>query len=137
MRTDELRRLAELISHIDYVVQRNWDFPPEHDDIDLFTSNEEKQELIYLTRDFPIKVDVRSPEDLYYPDEVNDLMLVGKREANGFKIPSAKASFLALYYHNLVHKKDNPYGDKLGEMFLEWMPPVKCTDNGVGYYVNS
>ena len=135
-----LKNLASQIKHLNYVIQRNWKNLPnsmvvgEHDDLDLFVSEEDRSELELLIREQD-KVDCRSEIDLYYPQEISDEMLIGRREYNGFWIPSAKAHFLSLYYHSKVHKAHDVYGEIIEEAFLEWIPPTKCTDEGVGYYV--
>jgi|14_taG_2_1085336.scaffolds.fasta_scaffold50969_2 hypothetical protein len=128
----------EKIEGLNYVVQRNWDYLPErtetHDDIDIFVSLEDKDEMLFFAEHYDF-VDVRFPGDGYYPKEIEEKLLTDRREYNGFWIPSKEAHFLALYYHNLVHKQDNPYGDHLESLFLEWCKPTRCVDEGVGYYV--
>lgn len=135
-----LKKLAKAISHLNYVVQRNWDFLPEsmivgnHDDLDLFVSDEDRAELELLIKGYE-KIDCRSPQDNYYPQEISEELLSDRIKFNDFWIPNNYAHFFSLFYHNAVHKKDNPYGEKLKELFLEEFPPVRCTDGGVGYYV--
>lgn len=126
--------LAEILAPFDYVVQRNWIQDPEHPDWDLFVSEEDYEPLKEAIRGIP-DVDLRSPSDGYYPKHICDLLLKDKREWEGFKIPSPEAYFLALYYHAVVHKEVNKYDEELKRAFLEWIPPVKCIEEGVGYYV--
>lgn len=116
MTPDQIAILAESIKHLEYVVQRNWENLPYsigvegHEDLDLFCSDEDRAELELLTHEYPL-VDVRSPMDDYYPEEIADMLLVTRFQYEEFFIPTPIAHFLALYYHNAVHKKDNPYGD--------------------------
>lgn len=118
-----------------YVVQRNWEGNQDHPDLDLFVSDEDYEVVVLLTKELGY-VDVRRPSDNYYPQYISDLLLVDKREWNGWKIPSPKAYFLSLYYHATVHKSENKYQDELKRAFLEWIPPVKADDPGVGYYID-
>ena len=130
----------EQIKHLNYVVQRNWDNLPEsmivgnHDDLDLFVSDKDRAELELLIKGYD-KIDCRSPQDNYYPQKIAKNMLLDRKRFGGFWILSPQVHFMSLYYHNAVHKKDNPYGEKLKEIFLESFKPIKCTDGGVGYYV--
>lgn len=124
-----------------YVVQRNWENLPEsyvvdgHDDLDLFATNDDKSRIQSVLQRYPdIHCDVRSEEDDYYPTDIGDKLLSNRLEINGFFIPNDQAAFDALYYHNLIHKEGNPYGDKLGQLFKKIYPPVKCKDLGVGFY---
>lgn len=132
--------LAKKIEHLNYVVQRNWANLPKscevgtHKDLDLFVSEEDRPELEEILQDYPL-VDCRSKSDHYYPEEIGDMLLVGRRKFNGFWIPDSFYYFTALYYHNAVHKQGDPYKDELRQAFLEAYPPQKCTDEGVGYYV--
>lgn len=128
------------INHLNYVVQRNWDNLPTsfvvdgHDDLDLYVSEEDREELeeIIGNRD---DVDIRSPLDDYYPDSIQDRLLQDRRTFNGFWIPSKESHFLSLYYHNVVHKDNNPYERVLKRLFLDIHSPRPCVDKGVGYYV--
>jgi len=132
----------EKIEGLNYVVQRNWDYLPErtetHDDIDIFVSLEDKDEVLLFAEHYDF-VDVRYPGDGYYPPEIEKILLEDRRKVSSrgidFYIPSSKAHFISLYYHDLVHKPDNPYKHHLESIFLEWCRPTKCIDEGVGYYV--
>lgn len=132
--------LSELLQPYNYVVQRNWDtlsgLDPEHPDVDLYVCEEQANDLRLALREYPW-IDVRSPVDHYYPIDIENILLVGRRNFDGFWIPSPKAAFLALYYHAVVHKEHNKYEKQLKRLFLDWIPPVKCTDPGVGYYVDN
>ncbi len=127
------------ISHLNYVVQRNWDNLPDsyevdgHNDLDLFVSEEDREELEFAIRNDE-NVDVRSPMDCYYSNAISALILQNRRVHGGFWIPSQNAHFVSLFYHNAVHKNDNPYGEKLKKIFYESHPPQQCTDKGVGFY---
>lgn len=129
--------LAEKIEHLNYVVQRNWnDIPegdPDHPDLDLFVSLQDKDALLEITKDYP-NVDVRYPGDGYYPEGIEDMLLIGRQKYKEFWVPTPLFTFMALYYHNAVHKEGNPYGETLKQMFLKVFPPVKPLDEGVGYY---
>lgn len=133
--------MAEKIKHLNYVVQRNWDNLPEscevgvHKDLDLFVSEDDRDELVRHLEPYYELVDVRSPRDDYYPREISEQLLASHRWHGGFRIPSESAAFLALYYHNLVHKDGDPYKDELDDLFIEAYPPVQCADQGVGYYL--
>lgn len=122
------------IQHLDYVVQRNWQGEAEHDDLDLFVSLEDVDEMLAIVDGDPL-IDVRFPGDGYYPVAIERHLLTEPDECNGWKIPNPFAHFISLYYHNAVHKKDNPYGEKLKTLFLEVFPPVRPDDKGVGYFV--
>ena len=135
----------QAIQDIDYIVQRNWDNLPkscevdEHKDIDLFVNENERAILEDIIAAFYLKntiIDVRSQRDLYYPEEIGYDLLKFPRIFNGFiKIPNKQSHFISLYYHNVVHKKDNPYDEKLKEIFLSAYSPIRCIDKGVGYYI--
>lgn len=137
-----LRKFFDEIKGFNYVVQRNWENLPfsyevnGHGDLDLFSTDDDKRRIEYVLQNYPeILCDVRSPEDNYYPEKIANLLLATREEDDGFFIPAPMAAFLALYYHNSVHKQGNPYGPKLNEMFNEMFPPVRCKDEGVGYFV--
>lgn len=131
-------RFLSEIRDTKYVVQRNWEHLPEstekHNDLDIFVCEEDRHFVEALSKNYPM-IDVRYPGDGYYPPEIEKLLLEDRRELNGFWIPSEKAHFLSLYYHNLVHKQNDPYCEELKEIFLSWMPPTRCIDQGVGYFV--
>lgn len=127
-----------------YVVQRNWENLPEscavdgHDDLDLFCINGHKSMIRQIAEKYPdLHVDIRSEEDDYYPTDIGDHLLSNRLETKGFFIPNDEAAFEALFYHNLIHKNDNPYGKKLAQMFKAMYPPVRCKDSGVGFYDNN
>lgn len=135
-----LVNLAKDILKLEYVVQRNWENLPVsvevdgHDDLDLFVSENDKDALLEILKKYPeIHVDVRAPSDNYYPRDIALHLLENRRNTNGFWIPSLMMSFLAIYYHNLVHKQNNPYGPRLERMFLKIFPAVKPNDPGIGY----
>lgn len=136
-----LQNLAEQLRPYTYVVQRNWQNLPDsmevdgHNDLDLFVSAEDYNAVRKITDPLGF-VDVRKADDLYYPPDIARLMLVDRQEFHGFYIPFLTAYFLSLYYHNAVHKQGNPYEKELKRVFLEMFPPVKCTDEGVGYHPN-
>lgn len=133
---EKVTELAEILAPYNYVVQRNWIQDPEHPDWDLFVSEDDFYALRNAVQDIP-DIDIRRPSDRYYPDYINDRLLDNKRiTEDGFNIPNPEAYFLALYYHAVVHKEVNKYHDELKRAFLEWIPPVKCVEEGVGYYVN-
>lgn len=133
------------IKHLNYVVQRNWDNLPEsclvgtHVDLDLFVSEGDRAALEQILERFPdveVMTDVRSPKDDYYPSYIGVQMLTFTEWHNDIvSVPNEQEHFESLFYHNAVHKNDNPYGDKLKELFLSIHPPVQCKDGGVGYYV--
>lgn len=136
-----LERLATEIRPLNYVVQRNWENLPDdfrfdgHFDLDLFVSEEDKPALEKILLKYPeIPVDVRSASDDYYPASIAEVFLTNRREYGGFWIPCAPAAFVAIYYHSVFHKKDNPYADRLKKLFAEVFPPVKAKDPGVGFY---
>lgn len=137
-----MREFLQEIKHLEYAVQRNHENLPEsyvvgsHNDLDLFSTDRDKPMIEEIVKRHGIPCDVRSPEDLYYPEEIGQRLLTSRKLVdNLFWIPSTYAHFLALFYHNAVHKEGNPYGEKLKELFLELYPPVKPTDEGVGYHV--
>ena len=141
MREFLIRQFFDDIKHLNYVVQRNWDNLPKdyalpgHNDLDLFSTDEDKPKIQEILKKYEeIYCDVRSPEDDYYPYELFMMLLQNRVEKDGFFIPNTMAAFFALYYHNLIHKKDDPYNYKLRMLFKEMFPPVKCKDEGVGYY---
>lgn len=130
------------IRDLHYVVQRHWENFPEglvegHPDIDLFVSEKDNEEILNIVKKYPrIPIDVRSPEDGYYPFEIGMALLTDRViKERMFWVPNPKAHFLSLYYHNLVHKGNNPYGKDLEKIFKEAYPPVRCSDQGVGYNV--
>jgi len=135
-----VENIRKSLEPFDYVVQRNWeelpDLDPDHPDLDLFVSNEDYEEVLLLTKEFPW-IDLRHPGDGYYPEDIEDMLLLSTEVYNGWKIPEPFIHFISLYYHNAVHKKDNPYEDKLRQLFLEVYPPTEPDDKGVGYYVNT
>lgn len=131
--------LLERIQRFEYVVQRNWEALPEvtaeHDDLDLFVSEKDYKAVKAIADEYE-RVDVRHPNDGYYPKPLAWDMLEERRwHPGGFWIPSREAHFACLYYHNAVHKKDGPYDEVLKKLFLEMIPPVRCEDKGVGYFV--
>lgn len=125
------------IENLNYVVQRNWENLPDisgYEDIDLLVADDHYYLLKEATKDWGIKVDIRTTKDGYYPVRLAELMLEGRRKYNGFWIPSPSGAFLGIYYHSLYHKPNNPYADKLKQLFRKWIPPVKPDDDGVKIY---
>lgn len=140
----ELNELFTELAPYKYCIQRNFENLPQsyvvgsHMDIDLFTSDEDKERVVEICGKSPLPIDVRSPSDLYYPELINDLLLKDMALIDElYKVPNTHAYFLSLYYHNAVHKEDNPYRERLVGLFLNLFSPVKCVDEGVGYYVDS
>ena len=133
------------IQDLNYVVQRNWNNLPGsmevdgHTDLDLFCSDDDKPKIVEKILKYPqLDIDVRSYEDNYYPEVLAHFILSErKRLKELFYVPNPQTHFAILYYHNLVHKNDNPYGEKLGKLFLKMFPTVRCVDPGVGYYHGS
>jgi hypothetical protein len=123
------------IHHLNYVVQRNFDGLPYNlplmDDLDLYVSNDDYDELRSQTEDFPVKVDIRTPGDGYYPFIIGDELLKDRRELRGIWIPSPEAYFISLYYHANVQGREEKYRKELKRAFLEWIPPVEPEDKGV------
>jgi len=130
-----VERLRDQLKQFRYCVQRNWetlpDLDPAHPDLDLFVHFDDLDEILEVVPDW---VDVRHMGDGYYPTEIGEELLKDIREWNGWFIPSPKAHFLSLYWHNAVHKPDDPYKDKLRKVFFEWVPPMRADDQGVGFY---
>lgn len=124
----------EQIQHLDYVVQRNWQGEAGHDDLDLFVSLDDVNEMLDIVGNDPL-VDVRFPGDGYYPVGIERLLLTDPDEYKGWKIPNPFSHFVSLYYHNAVHKQNDPYKETLRALFLEVFPPVRPDDRGVGYFV--
>lgn len=140
-RETQLRKFFDEIKDFTYVVQRNWQELPRdfavlgHGDLDLFATDQDKRRIEAVLQKYPdIPCDVRSPEDNYYPYEINEMLLKGRMGFGGFWIPNPMTAFFALYYHNLIHKQGDPYGFDLEKMFKQMFPPVKCKDAGVGFY---
>lgn len=139
-----LREFFKEIEDFQYVVQRNWENLPAdyvvdgHGDLDLFATDDDKRRIWSILQKYPeILCDVRSPEDDYYPAELSEMLLYNRIGMGGVWIPSPTVAFYALYYHNLVHKADNPYKEKLDKMFKQMFYPVRCKDAGVGFYGNN
>lgn len=137
----QLREFFKEIEGFKYVVQRNWENLPKdyavdgHDDLDLFASDEDKSKIETILKKYPqINCDVRSPFDDYYPPEISNRLLNDRIGAGGFWIPEQRTAFVALFYHNLIHKQGNPYKEKLEKMFKQIFYPVRCKDPGVGFY---
>jgi len=129
--------LLKALAPFNYVVQRNWqdlpDLDPDHPDLDLFVAEEDYNDCLLVTQEYGF-IDLRHPSDGYYPPYISQLMLIDRREHNGWAIPNKKAYFLSLYYHDAVHKKDNPYKTELRRAFLDWINPTEPDDKGVNYY---
>ncbi len=133
-----LKYFFEEILELDYVVQRNWEelpFVSENDDVDLFVSEKERSLLKIIAEKYNTKIDVRSIEDGYYPPKICEMLLRNKRGHNGFYIPSKEAYFISLFYHAHVQKKDKKYHRELKRAFLDWIPPTRPEDKGVGYFI--
>lgn len=131
--------LREALAPFNYVVQRNWQTLPEldpiHPDLDLFVAEEDYDDCLLVTKEYPW-IDLRHPSDNYYPQYISQLMLVDRRNHEGWAIPSPKAYFLSLYYHNAIHKTNDPYNKELRRAFLDWIPATKPDDPGVNFYGN-
>lgn len=125
------------IENLNYVVQRNWLGLPDNpgDDVDLFVSDKDYLELLKLAERCPVKIDVRSPSDGYYPLHISHLLLEERRHWKNFFIPNKGAYFLALYYHDNVHKEHQKYQEELKRALLDWIKPTEPTDTGVGYFI--
>ena len=133
-----LKYFFEEILELDYVVQRNWEelpFVSENDDVDLFVSEENKEIVEIAVRRCHAKIDIRSIGDGYYPNEICEMLLKNKRGEKGFYIPSKEAYFISLFYHAHVQKKENKYQEELKRAFLDWIPPTRPKDEGVGYFI--
>lgn len=129
--------LALAIKDLDYVVMRNWEKMPPDGDIDFFVSLKDKEELreicdIYLrdTRWY----DIFTFGDNYYTKEIEDFMLLDRRQFGDWWIPSPEAHFFSLYHHNAVHKGDGRYDKRLRELYWEYANPSEPNDKGVGYH---
>lgn len=136
-----LRAFFDEIKDLTYVVQRNWENLPAdyevdgHKDLDLFATDDDKRRIESILQKYPeILCDVRSPEDDYYPHDISEMLLKNRMGQGGVWIPNPMTAFFAIYYHNLIHKQDDPYKEKLNKMFKQMFPPVKCKDAGVGFY---
>ncbi len=136
MDTELVNNLFNSIKHLNYVVLRNWRELPnmdyDHPDLDIMVSVQDFEEMKLLV---PEWVDLRNPTDGYFPLEIAYKLLEERRDHRNFFIPSPQYYFLSLYYHAQVHKKTAmPYVKELRRAFLEWIKPVKCEDEGVGFY---
>ena len=141
---DRLKLFFEDIQSFEYVVQRNFENLPEtyeigdHKDLDIFCSDFSKGKIREIMLIYPeLKIDVFSPKDDYYPKAIAEMILedrhtIGKDSL--IFIPNARAHFFSLFYHNAVHKENGTYGKELEQLFLKTFPPIKCKDEGVGYY---
>lgn len=129
---------SDKIAHLRYVVTRNWEQLPhisdEHPDLDIFVAGEDYEEMLSLAEPY---YDVRTQGDGYYPKYIEEKLLDVPREYKGFKVPGPEAYFLSLYYHNAVHKKGDPYGERLRDIFLSWINPTRPFDAGVNFYDSS
>ena len=137
-----LKSFLEEIKNLNYVIQRNWENLPDgfiegHEDLDLFTTEKDKPELVKIAQKYPeIKIDIRSYSDWYYPPLISNQLLTNRKlEKDLFWIPNDFVHFISLYYHDLVHKGGGHYTEKLKEIFKKIYPPTKCTDEGVGYFI--
>lgn len=139
----DIKALAKEIKELDYVVMRNWDKLPPSGDIDFYVDPWDYEAL----RDACRKhlgderwFDIRTEGEDYYSSEIESELLfdkrwhVGEDHQWGFWIPSAKAHFLSLYYHQLVHKGDRRYQETLDKAFWAWHKPIQANDAGVGYH---
>jgi len=115
-----------------YAVMRNWEALPDHievgphSDLDLLVHPDHVDAFDELldakpTTDLPyrvqrrvdvmgpegpsfVNVDVRSPGDAYYPDDLADRMLARRVKARGFWVLHPEDHLLGLAYHMLHHK---------------------------------
>ena len=136
-----IKQFLQEIKDLNYVVQRNWQKLPEgfiegHEDLDLFTTEKDKPELIRVAKKYlEIKIDIRSYSDWYYPPAIGTQLLTNRKlEKDLFWIPNDFAHFISLYYHDLIHKGGGIYTDELKKVFCKIYTPVKCMDNKVGFY---
>lgn len=133
------REFLEEIKDFNYVVQRNWEELPQgdtdHPDLDIFVSLDDFNAVDLISKNYQF-IDVRTEGDGYYPPKIEEMLLDGKTKClKGYPIPNTFAHFMSLYYHNMVHKEDDPYKEKLEGLFKELYGVTKCIDEGVGYYV--
>ena len=147
-----MSRLKEFLKEIyefEYVVMRNFENLPEsyevgdHKDLDIFCSDLAKTRMREIALKYPdIPIDIFSPEDDYYPETISEMILedrgtISYKHGGVFDvvyIPNRRVHFFSLYYHNSVHKENGTYGKELEQLFLKTFPPIKCKDEGVGYY---
>lgn len=135
-----ISEVAPKIEHLNYVVMRKWDYLPliiGDDDVDFFVSKEDYDEMDEILKQYiPDHLyDLRTNGDNYFAKEIEDDLLLSRRQYNGFWIPSPRAHFLSLYYHNLIHKGDDRYHTHLKRIFINWLNPQPPEDKGVGYHV--
>ncbi|MGB0879644.1 MAG: hypothetical protein ACPGTO_03670 [Polaribacter sp.] len=111
---------------LDYVVLRNFNNIEKqlnslHPDIDLLVNDKNlaarilngkttfsnKNRVQYLVKvcGKNINFDLRSISDNYYCEKWQRKILLGKRNFNGFFIPSKQDYFYSLLYHALIHKR--------------------------------
>lgn len=131
-----MRILLKKIAPLNYVVQRGWEGFPDKvgEDLDLFVAEEHYGFLCQaIPENFPVKVDIRTQGDGYYPPEIEEMLLTRHRVYKGAKIPSQQAYFISLFYHAHVHGREKKYRGELKSAFLDWIPPVKPDDEGVVY----
>lgn len=138
MDAELVNNLFESIKHLNYVVMRNWRELPaqmdyEHPDLDIMVAVEDFEAMKLLV---PEWVDLRNPTDGYLPIEIAYPILKERRAFRNFYVPSPQYYFLSLYYHAQVHKEADRflYSRELRRAFFEWIKPVKCEDDGVGFY---
>ena len=110
-RETQLRQFFDEIKDFTYVVQRNWEnlpadyLVPGHDDLDLFATDDDKRRIETVLQRYPdIRCDVRSPEDDYYPYDINEMLLKNRMGQGGFWIPNPMTAFFSLFYPHPIHK---------------------------------
>lgn len=126
------------IEGLRYVVMRNWETLPPAGDIDFFVHHDDYDALKEACRQHLDEqwYDIRTFGDGYFPEPICN-RLISRREKHGdIWIPNPRAHFVSLYYHNLVHKGDGRYDEKLKELFLQAYPPSVPDDEGVGFHIH-
>ena len=131
-----LSKLAKEIESLDYVIMRNWEIMPPDGDIDFWVSEKDLDKLYDACEKYlePRWYDIRCKGDDYYTDEIEDMMLVGRRKYEDWWIPGPMAHYISLMYHGVVHKGDNRYDERLKRLFVDLVKPRPPKDLGVGFH---
>lgn len=125
------------IQHLRYVVMRNWETMPPDGDIDLYVHPDDAEALRQMCQSHLERMwyDIRTIGDSYYPDELGWALLDKRNwDEGGFWVPNSAAHFISLYYHQVVHKGDHRYDEKLKQILFEEFPPERPEDPGVEYH---
>ena len=141
---DRLKEFFKEIYEFEYVVMRNFENLPEdyevgnHKDLDIFCSDLAKTRMKEIALKYPeIPIDIFSPEDDYYPEEIAETMLEDRATIRDVDttvyIPNSRAYFFSLFYHNSVHKENGTYGKEREQLCLKPFRPIKLKEEGVGY----